>query len=163
MHALTWPQLREVELFLFREAELADSSDYVNWFGLWTEKLLYCVPCNTDEIAPDKKIAIIYDDRPKLEERLYRLGTKFAHSQRPKSLLSRTVNNIVPGDDYDPEVGGTVTTRFVLAEVRNEEQRFWAGRTRHVLVREGGVLKMREKVVYLLANDLVLGNMTFLL
>jgi 3-phenylpropionate/cinnamic acid dioxygenase small subunit len=121
------------------------------------------VPCNSDEIAPSRKIAIIYDDRPKLEERLYRLGTKFAHSQRPKSLLSRSITNIVLGEDYHPATGGSVTSRFVLAEVRNEEQRFWAGRSQHVLARENGRLLMKEKIVYLLANDLPLSNMTFII
>ncbi len=163
MKTITWYDLREVELFLFREAELADQNDYTAWSALWTEQLTYWVPCNTDELDPKKKIAIIYDDRPKLEERLYRLGTKFAHSQRPKSRLARTVSNIVLDDDFDPAAGGSVSARFVLAEVRNEEQRLWAGRTRHVLVREGGILKMREKVVYLLANDIPLTNMTFIL
>lgn len=163
MNTTTWSDLREAELFLFREAELADQNDYTAWFALWTEKLTYWVPCNTDELDPEKNIAIIYDDRPKLEERLYRLGTKFAHSQRPKSRLARTVSNIVLGDDYDPATGGSVSMRFVLAEVRNDEQRLWAGRTRYQLVREGGVLKMREKVVFLLGNDTPLTNMTFIL
>lgn len=163
MPTTTWADLREVELFLFREAELADQNDYPAWFSLWTEDLLYCVPCNSDDIAPARKIAIIYDDRPKLEERIYRLGTKFAHSQRPKSRLSRSVNNIVLGSEYDPAHGGAVTSRFVLAEVRNDEQRFWAGHVRHVLARVDGQLRMKEKVVYLLANDLPLVNMTFIL
>lgn len=163
MNTTTWSDLREVELFLFREAELADQNDYTAWFALWTEQLTYWVPCNSDALDPSRNIAIIYDDRPKLEERLYRLGTKFAHSQRPKSRLSRTVANIVLGDDFDPATGGSVSARFVLAEVRNDEQRFWAGRTRYRLVREGGVFKMREKVVFLLANDMPLTNMTFIL
>jgi len=163
MNTSTWSDLREVELFLYREAELADRNDYTAWAALWTEQLTYWVPCNSDELDPKKKIAIIYDDRPKLEERLYRLGTKFAHSQRPKSRLARTVSNIVLGDDYAPATGGSVSARFILAEVRNDEQRLWAGRTRLVLAREGGVLKMREKVVYLLANDIPLTNMTFIL
>ena len=163
MHTTTWSDLREAELFLFHEAELADRNAYPAWMALWTQALTYWVPCNSDELEPTRKIAIIYDDRPKLEERIYRLGTKFAHSQQPKSRLSRSVSNIVLGDDYDPASGGSVGSRFVLAEVRNDEQRLWAGRTRHVLVREDGKLRMREKVVYLLANDIALSNMTFIL
>lgn len=163
MKTPTWSDLREVELFLFREAELADQNDYSAWFALWTEQLTYWVPCNSDELEPTKKIAIIYDDRPKLEERIYRLGTKFAHSQRPKSRLARTVSNIVLGDDYEPGKGGSVSSRFVLAEVRSDVQNVWAGRLRHVLVREDGKLKMKQKVVFLLANDLPLTNMTFIL
>jgi len=162
MNQTTWSDLREVELFLFREAELADQNAYQEWFALWTEQLRYCVPCNSDELAPSTNIAIIYDDRPKLEERLFRLGTKFAHSQRPKSRLSRLVSNVLL-EDYDPATGGAVTARFVLAEVRNERQTLWAGRTRHRLVRQDGVLRMSEKTVYLLSNDIPLSNMTFII
>ena len=84
-----WAALREVELFLFREAELADQHQYKEWFALWTEELLYWVPCNSDEEAVGRKIALINDNRPELDERLFRLGTKFAHAQNPKSRLSR--------------------------------------------------------------------------
>ena len=39
-----WAALHEVEMFLFREAQLADEHQYKEWFALWTEELLYWVP-----------------------------------------------------------------------------------------------------------------------
>jgi 3-phenylpropionate/cinnamic acid dioxygenase small subunit len=41
MNTTTWSDLREVELFLFREAELADQNEYTAWSALWTEQLTY--------------------------------------------------------------------------------------------------------------------------
>ena len=157
----SWPDVREVELFLFREAELADNHEYDGWLALWTHELRYCVPCDGDEIVPERRIALIYDDRAQLEERIYRLGTQHAHSQRPRSRLSRTVSNVVLRD-YDPAQGGTVTARFVLVEVRNDHQEVLAGWTRHVLVRQDGRLKMREKYVHLMNNVMPMRNMTYI-
>lgn len=157
-----WATLREVELFLFKEAQLADENQYQDWFQLWTQDLLYWVPCNSDEALMGKKIALINDDRPRLEERLFRLGTKHAHSQTPKSRLSRVVGNIVLGD-YQRETGGTVNSRFALTEVRNGKQVHWDGRATHVLVRQDGALRMREKRVYLAGNDMFLPNLTFII
>lgn len=159
---MNWSDLRDVELLLFREAELADNNDYQAWLGLWAPELLYCVPCNDDTITPASRIALIYDDRPKLEERIFRLGTRHAHSQRPRSRLTRVVSNIVLGE-YDPATGGSVTARFVAAEVRRDRQTLWAGSTRHTLVRDGAGLKIREKFVYLVNNDAPMPNLTFVI
>ena len=157
-----WEQLREVELLLYREAELADANLYKEWFTLWTRELLYWVPCNADDIDPVRHISLIYDDRPALEERLFRLGTKHAHAQRPQSKLTRLVSNIVLGD-YDPAVGGTVKSRFMAVEMRRDRPTVWSGRTQHVLVREDGRLRIKEKHVFLVNNDAPMANMTFVI
>ncbi len=162
--ALTdWITLREVELFLYKEAELADTHQFQAWFGLFTQDLLYWVPCNGDDAGIGKKIALINDNRPELDERLFRLGTKHAHAQLPRSRLSRVVSNIVLGDDYRRETGGTVTSRVIITEVRNGKTAHWGARVTHVLVRQEGELRMREKHVYLAANDEVLPNLTFII
>jgi 3-phenylpropionate/cinnamic acid dioxygenase small subunit len=157
-----WQALREVELFLFREAELADAHRFEEWLGLWSQDVLYWVPCNGDDIDPRRNVSIIYDDRKKLEQRLARLGSKQAHSQQPRSKLVRTVSNVVL-EDYDPAVGGSAHSRFICAELRNERQVLWCGRSRHVLVREEGALRIREKDVFLVNNDSYMGNLTFLI
>jgi 3-phenylpropionate/cinnamic acid dioxygenase small subunit len=160
--SMSWETYREVELFLLREADLADTQRYEEWLALWTQELLYWVPCNRDDVDPKRQISLIYDNRPALEERLYRLGTRFAHSQRPESNLSRVVSSILY-DGYEPARGGAVTSRFVLGEERRERQTIWIGRQRHVLVREDGKLRMKEKKVWLINNDSPMGNLTFVL
>lgn len=158
-----WTALREVELFLFREAQLADEHRYKEWFALWTEQLLYWVPCNSDEPAVGRKIALINDNRAELDERLYRLGTKHAHSQNPKSRLTRVIGNVVL-EQWEPAKGGQVSSRFHLTEVRNGRQLGFAGRTVHLLERDAaGELRMREKHVFLANNDIAMPNLTFVI
>ena len=157
-----WAAEREVRRFLYREAALADEHDYAGWLALWTKELVYWVPANADEIDPGRKVSLIYDDRKRLEDRLFRLGTAFAHAQRPRSRLSRTVSNIELLD-YDPARGGTVQSRFLIGELRRDEETWWIGRARHVLVREGERLMMKEKHVFLLRNAATVRNLTFVI
>ena len=152
----------EIEQFLFHEAALADEHAYKAWQALWAPELLYWVPCNADQIDPSKQVSLIFDDRPRLEERLYRLGTKHAHSQNPRSRLSRVVSNVrLLG--FDPASGGEVSSRFNLTEARADRITVWAGRQHHVLERHGDTWLMREKRVYLVNNDSLMGNMTFII
>ena len=157
-----WAALREAEKFLYREAELADAHNYQEWLSLWAKELTYWVPASRDDIDPRRQVSLIYDNRTRLEDRLFRLGTGLAHSQRPRSKLLRTVSNIEL-IDYERSRGGTVQSRFVIGELRREQESFWMGRARHVLVREGDRLLMKEKHVFLLKNGAAIGNLTFLL
>ncbi len=159
---LHWQALREVELFLFHEAALADANRYEEWLALWTEELLYWVPCNADDLDPQRKISLIYDQRPQLEDRIFRLGTRHAYAQRPRSRLTRVVANIVL-EDYDAAVGGWVSSRFIATEIRHNTQTLWSGRMRHQLTRVDGALRLREKHVFLLNNDTPMGNLTFII
>lgn len=158
----SWVAQREVEQFLFMEAQLADEHRYDEWLALWTQDLLYWAPCNSDEAAIGRKIALINDNRPELEERLYRLGTKHAHSQNPKSRLTRIVGNVVL-QEWDAARGGKVSSRFIVTEVRNHRQLTFAGRMTHLLERQGGELRMREKHVFLANNDIAMPNLTFII
>lgn len=153
--------VREVEEFLYLEAALADANDYDKWFALWSKDLVYWAPCNGDDITPSKEVSLIYDDRPRLEERLYRLQTKHAHSQSPKSHLTRTIGNVTL-ENFD-DSGGTVHSRFFLAEVRLGRTTVWAGRQVFNLERVEGTFKIRQKNVFLVNNDSTMGNLTFLI
>jgi len=154
--------VREVEEFLYLEAALADANEYDKWFALWSQDLVYWVPCNRDDISPSKEVSLIYDDRSRLEERLFRLQTKHAHSQSPKSHLTRTVGNVAL-ENFDAESGGTVHSRFFLAEVRLGRTTVWAGRQVFQLERVEGSFKIRHKHVFLVNNDSTMGNLTFLI
>lgn len=83
----------EVEQFLYREARLADESDYDAWEALWTDDALYWVPvAGTDD--PARTMSVIYDNRSRIATRLKQVRTGKRYAQAPPSNLRRLVSNI---------------------------------------------------------------------
>lgn len=153
-------QLR-VERFLTLEAALMDAHEYDRWMALWHgDDVLYWVPCNSDDQDPATGIAIIYDDRSQLLERMMRLKDKTAHAYRPLAKLVRSLSGIVPTAVEGNEV--EVVSSFVLGETRVGVQNIWMGRAIHRLVDTDDGLRIRSKKVLLLNNDDAMPNLTFL-
>lgn len=151
---------QEFEAFLFREARLMDNHQLNDWLELWSKDCLYWVPCNVEDVDPNRELSIIYENHDQIRERVRRLGGKFAHAQQPKSRLIRVLSNIEVTEADDTGIVGTST--FVLGEVRLNRQMLWFGRNEHRLVRTEDGLRIRYKKVFVLNNDTPMPNMTFL-
>jgi 3-phenylpropionate/cinnamic acid dioxygenase small subunit len=151
---------RAVEQFLYREARVIDANDYKTWMTMWSDECMYWVPSNDDDSDPQKKVALIYDDRKQIEDRVWRLSGMHAHAQRPKSRLSRVISNIEVEQKGDEIVANSV---FMLCEIRKNETRFWAGRNLHVLEQTADGFVMKLKKVLLTNNDTVVSNLTFII
>lgn len=149
-----------VESFLFREARLMDSHHYDEWLALWSDDGLYWVPSNEDDYDPMRHVSIVYDDHPRLEDRIERLKSATAHSQDPRSRLSRVISNV----EIEEAAGGelTVYSNFNLTELRRGQQDTFAGRTIHTLRPDNESFKIVRKKVLLVNNDEVIDNLTFL-
>lgn len=156
------PELRDaVEQFLYLEADLMDRQRYDDWFALWCDELTYWAPCNDEVFAPSRHVSLFYDDRERLEERVFRLKSKQNHSQSPPSRLSRVVANVRVTEGTSPDVV-EVESRFTLLESRLDQLNSLAGRVKHVLERSADGFRIREKHVFLVTNDAVMSNLTFL-
>src|ERR1700740_1760727 len=128
--------LRErVEEFLFYEAKLIDEHLYEEWLGLWTEDGLYWVPCNTDDADPARQAMIIYDNRARLGERIYRLTRGPAWAQQPRSRTRRLISNV---EVRQNEGGYLVESNCIIAELRRSKQDIFAARMLHTLRPAGG-------------------------
>jgi benzoate/toluate 1,2-dioxygenase beta subunit len=150
-----------VEQFLYHEARLMDEHRGDEWLALWTEDALYWVPTGHDSPNPDREISLIYDDRVRLQLRIDRLKSGFAHAQEPKSRMRRLISNI---EIEEAENGEIVTSsNFMLAELRRGKQDLFAGRSIHRLRPHNGSFKMVSKKVLLVNNDEPIDNLTFLI
>lgn len=138
-----------------------DEHRYDEWLALWTEDALYWVPTGRDELDPKREISLIYDDRTRLQVRIGRLKSGFAHAQEPKSRMRRVVSNIVIGETDDGEI--IAQSNFLLAELRRGKQDMFAGRTLHRLRPYQGSFKLVYKKVLLVNNDESIDNLTFLI
>jgi len=149
-----------VTRFLYLEADLMDEHRFDEWLALWSDELLYWVPCNTDNIDPSRQVSLIYDDRVSLENRIARLQSPAAHSQIPRSRLRRVISNIVVTDKGAGVV--EASSNFILAESRHHRQNIFAGKSIHTLVEKDNGLLMTQKKVLLIDNDDYINNLSFI-
>lgn len=152
---------QRVENFLYREARLMDQHAYDEWFALWTDDALYWVPCNEDDIDPERHVSIVYENKRSLEDRIARLKSGAAYAQDPKSRLSRVVSNVEIEEGDLGEV--IVHSTFNVTALRRGRMDTFAGRAIHKLRPEGDSFKIASKKVLLINNDVVIHNLTFLI
>jgi 3-phenylpropionate/cinnamic acid dioxygenase small subunit len=152
---------QQVEQFLYHEAQLMDEHRFDEWLALWSEPALYWVPSNRDELDPKREVSLIYDDWVRLQLRIARLKSGFAHAQEPRSRMRRLISNI---EIEEPENGEVVaSSNFLLAELRRGKQDLFAGRSIHRLRVHNGGFKLTSKKVLLVNNDEPIDNLTFLI
>jgi 3-phenylpropionate/cinnamic acid dioxygenase small subunit len=152
---------RLIENFLYREARLMDMHAYDEWLALWTDDALYWVPCNDDDIDPERHVSIVYENRAALEDRIARLKSGTAYAQDPKSRLSRVVSNVEVEEGNDGEV--TVHSTFNVTALRRRRMDTFAGHAIYKLRHSGDSFKIAYKKVLLINNDEVIHNLTFLI
>ena len=152
---------QRVEQFIYHEADLMDEHRYDEWLALWTDDALYWVPSGGDDIDPKREISLIYDDRVRLQVRITRLKSGFAHAQEPKSRMRRVVSNIVTQEAKNGDI--VVFSNFLLTELRRGKQDTFAGRTIHRLRPDNGSFRLASKKVLLVNNDEHIDNLTFLI
>lgn len=150
-----------VESFLYREARLMDHHAYDEWLALWTDDALYWIPCNEDDIDPERHVSIVYENRRGLEDRITRLKSGAAYAQDPKSRLSRVVSNVEIEQSTEGEL--TVYSTFNVTALRRRRMDTFAGRAVHKLRPDGDGFKIAYKKVLLINNDAVINNLTFLI
>lgn len=149
---------REVEAFLFREAELLDAGMFDAWLELFADDATYWVPCGDGH--PGESVSIVHAGLSELRERVWRLGSGVAHAQEPPSKTVRLVGNVSANADGS-DIGAT--SAFVVCEFRRGRQRMHAGRCRHALRRTPGGLRIVLKRADLVDSEGYLGNLSILL
>lgn len=152
---------QEAEELLYHEARLLDEGRIEEWLELFTEDGCYWIPENRDEADPTREVSIIYDDRQRLEERVYRLRQTPVHGQVPPSRTRRFISNVQVESEDGEEA--TVCANFIVYEVRLDEQRSLAGQSRYDLRRVGDDWRIVFKKVNLINNDSPIFNLTFLI
>ena len=150
----------EAEDILYTEARLLDERRYDEWLQMLTEDAIYWMPCNGDGVDPNREVALIYDNFPKLRDRIDRLGSGVAHAQSPPSKTRRLVAN-VQTQEWS-ENTAKVFSAFILYELRRGKERVYAGRYEHRMSFAYGGWKIAAKKVVLVNNDEVIDNLTFI-
>src|SRR5260221_1148156 len=83
-------QVREqCRMVLEREARLLDQGRYKEWLELYAERCVVWGPGSEQAGYPRREVTVFFDDRQRLQDRIYRLGTGQAWSQGPPSPTRR--------------------------------------------------------------------------
>jgi len=134
--------------FVMQEAELADTHSYDQWLALWNQtEALYFVPYG-DIDEPGLTVAVIRDDYLRMCDRINRLKSGQAHTQEPKSTLSRVLGQPVVRSLDDGRY--LVQAKFVCVEIRPDREFLWAGTAKYTLAEVGtDRVELHRKVVHL--------------
>jgi 3-phenylpropionate/cinnamic acid dioxygenase small subunit len=148
--------------FLDLEARFLDEIRLEDWLKLYAPNCVYWVPSSAEGADPRKEVSISFDDRRRLEDRIFRLSTGAAWSQRPTSRTVRLISNIEVYATDQLEIV-MVRSNFQTTEFRAGETRLWSGRYSHRLRDVGNEFEILVKQVNLINYDQNLRNPSIIL
>ena len=161
--AVTDPLARDTfRRLLEREGRLLDQLRYEDWLALYTAQCIYWVPSTPNAGDPRREIAVMFDDRRRLEDRIYRLRTGFAWSQAPASRTVRLITNVEAFLTAREDVR-MLRSNFLISEFWGDETRILAGWAGHRVVRDGDAWKIQAKQVNLIDCDQSIRNPSIIL
>jgi 3-phenylpropionate/cinnamic acid dioxygenase small subunit len=152
----------EFRRLLEREARLLDQLRYDDWLKMYAAECIYWVPSTPNAGDPRREISVMFDDRRRIEDRIYRLRTGFAWSQAPASRTVRMISNVEVFSTARDDVR-MLRSNFLISEFWGDETRVLTGWAGHRAVRDGGQWKIQVKQVNLIDCDQCIRNPSIIL
>jgi 3-phenylpropionate/cinnamic acid dioxygenase small subunit len=166
---------REIEEFLYTEAELLDARRFDEWLALFTDDARYWMPMrrNVPHDDPGREFTregldVNWFDEGKdtLGRRVAQIQTGIHWAEEPPSRICHMVSNVqivksVPAGSTAP-VEVTVRSRFLVYRNRVEtETDVLVGKREDVLRRLDGTFRIARRMVVLDQSVLLAKNLTF--
>ena len=133
---------REVEQFLYRQAELLDGKHWQAFIDLFAADGVYWMPVTREQTEWEGSPSIFAEDKLMMEIRKGRVSHPNAWSQAPMWETNHLVSHVA----IESATATTleVRSRFHMMELRRDTVRHFGGSYRHTLVRDaGGQLRIR--------------------
>lgn len=113
---------REVEEFLYREADTIDNRHFEEWLDFFTDDIRYWVPIRKNlpfnqrfnDATDDHQAAWIDDNRMTLVARVYQVMTKIHWAEEPLSRVSHLVSNVFVDRVEQGALGEEIVVRSKL-------------------------------------------------
>lgn len=165
---------REIEDFLYREAETIDSRQFDEWLSFFSNDLRYWVPIRKnlqfkhrfDDATGDHDSAWIDDTRGTLEARVFQVMTKVHWAEEPLSRVSHLVTNVYIDAVEETEAGQVITVKSKLLCHRSrmeEEGELLIAKREDKIRREADGLKIFWRKILISQATLHLKNLSFFL
>ena len=152
----------QFRLLLEKEARLLDQLLFEDWLQLFVPDCAYWVPSTRNQGDPRSEIAVMFDDRRRLEDRVFRLRTGYAWSQAPSSRTTRMISNVelFKGRAADQRM---VRSNFLISELWDNETRILSGWAAHRMHRDASQWKISVKQINLINCDQCIRNPSIIL
>jgi 3-phenylpropionate/cinnamic acid dioxygenase small subunit len=124
---------RQVEQFLYRQAELLDGKHWQAWIDCFDDAGVYWMPVAPQQTEWEGSPSIFAEDKLMMEIRKGRVTHPNAWSQAPLWETNHVVSHVAIESADAQEV--VVRSRFHLMELRRDQVRHFGGRYRHTLAR----------------------------
>ncbi|HEY3115156.1 MAG TPA: 3-phenylpropionate/cinnamic acid dioxygenase subunit beta [Chloroflexota bacterium] len=159
---------REIEEFLYMEAELLDQRHFNDWLDLLAEDIRYFMPMRRnvkfgeqarEDTSEDSEISWFDEGKATLAGRVRQLNTGLHWAEEPLSRVCHMVSNVqildVDGDIVK------VKSRFLVYRNRlQDETDFFVGKREDTLRRDGDTWKIARRHITLDQNVLMAKNVT---
>ena len=133
---------REVEQFLYRQAELLDDKQWQPYIDLFAADGVYWMPVTPQQTEWEGSPSIFAEDRLMMEIRKGRITHPNAWSQAPMWETNHLVSHVALQAVGENEIH--VRSRFHVMELRRDNVRHFGGRYQHWLVRQpDGALRIK--------------------
>ena len=133
---------REVEQFLYAQAELLDGKHWQAWIDLFAPDGVYWMPVTPAQTEWEGSPSIFAEDKLMMEIRQGRVSHPNAWSQAPMWETSHLVSHVRLESVTDS--GIRVRSRFHMMELRRDTIRHFGGSYHHTLMRDpSGALRIQ--------------------
>jgi benzoate/toluate 1,2-dioxygenase beta subunit len=145
----------DLEQFVFAEARLLDERRFDEWLALLADDVIYSIPNFADD-SPAAAGVIVREDLPGLRARVARINHPENPTQKPPARTMRVLTNVsASGDDGSAEV----RANLVLYVAKDRQLVQHPGKATYRLRKVDGRWRIREKIVYLIENDMALSQL----
>ncbi len=165
---------REVEEFLYDEAEMLDERRFKEWLDTLADDLVYFMPmmynvkfgehAQGEKTRIEKDMSWFNEGKWTLTKRVEQIMTGVHWAEEPLSRLCRAVSNVQVTDIRKNEAGEDeigVRSRFVTYQNRCEyEEYFFVGKRNDVLRRVNGQWKLARREIHLGQTVLLAKNLS---
>ena len=157
----------EIVEFLYREAELLDSSRFSDWLALFAEDIHYIMPVRTTKFLSGgegfQEVSFFDDNLQSLRTRVRRLETDSAWAETPPSRTRHFVSNVLaaPGSGAGEYA---ITLNFIITRSRGDQgYQFFTGRREDTLRREAsGQLRIARRRILVDQTVITATNLSIL-
>lgn len=162
--------VRDIEEFLFHEANLLDDRQFSAWLDLLTDDIRYFMPIRRNVLYSDQakantlegeNISWFDEDKFTLEQRVRQIETGIHWAEEPLSRTTHMVSNVVVAEASSSNSEINVSLRFLLYRNRLEtETDIFVGKRKDTLRRCDGGWKIARRMILLDQSILMAKNLT---